>query len=50
VELFFSGMAWYASEHPAWAKDVFHTGESAPASERQAVENLYRELIGLSKS
>src|SRR5262249_36563110 len=41
VELFFSGMAWYASEHPAWAKAVCKPSDAAPTAERQALEVLY---------
>ncbi len=50
VELFFSGMAWYASEHPDWAKGVYQPGETARVADRQAVESLYRELATPPKS
>jgi hypothetical protein len=50
IELFFSGMAWYASEHPAWVHDVFRPNSASPAEERQAVETLCRQLTLPPKS
>jgi hypothetical protein len=40
MELFFSGMAWYATEHPAWVRKVLQP----KPEERAQVEELYRVL------
>jgi hypothetical protein len=44
VELFFSGMAWYLSENPAWGTVVFErTRKESPERDRQ-VDAILREL------
>ena len=50
VELFFSGMAWYVSEHPIWAKRVFPANDAARPDEKQAMETFWRELAAPPKS
>jgi hypothetical protein len=50
VELFFSGMAWYVSEHPVWVKRVFPAIDAAPPEEKQALESFWREYATTPKS
>lgn len=50
VELFFSGMAWYVSEHPVWAKRVFPPLDTARPEEKPALESFWRELAVPPKS
>jgi hypothetical protein len=44
IELFFSGMAWYLTEHPAWGRAVFEqTAREQPGSAQQ-LDPILREL------
>jgi hypothetical protein len=44
VELFFSGMAWYLTEHPGWAQTALRPPAGAPPEESRQVEVVLREL------
>jgi hypothetical protein len=40
VETFFSGMAWYLTEHPAWGRKVFNPTNAADKLEARQYETL----------
>lgn len=44
VEIFHSGMAYYVSEHPEWAKQVL-AGKATSAEDRRKFESLRQELV-----
>lgn len=43
VELFFSGMAWYASEHASWTKSTYSTWAASPENKAR-VQHLFSAL------
>lgn len=47
VGLFFSGMAWYLTEHPEWGLSVFKPG--ADTLDRSAWEQIQRQLQPLAR-
>jgi hypothetical protein len=40
VELFFSGMAWYASEHSAWTRHTFSRWANSPETKARSQQLL----------
>jgi hypothetical protein len=47
VELFFSGLAWYMTEHPDWVQTTFAPTRKTTALEAQQVDALLRLLASL---
>lgn len=46
VELFFSGLAWYISEHPDWVKTTLKPTKKTTPTEIEQVEGLIQLMVG----
>jgi hypothetical protein len=44
VDLFFSGISWYISEHPEWTKTTLQPTSTTSAEETKHIEGLFKEL------
>jgi len=44
VDLFFSGMSWYITEHPAWAKTTLQPMNGVRPEEVKQIEAMLREI------
>jgi hypothetical protein len=44
VDLFFSGMSWYITEHPAWAKTTLQPTNTTPVGEVKQIEAMLQEI------